>query len=78
MIINYTSTNTLVLYGVATILMMIGVHLGNWLWVDLSDHKISAEFAGDMSCSAAFRITTESSPGGGGDTPYIPPKTGIE
>jgi len=44
----------------------------------LGDHKISAEFAGGMSCSAAFRITRESSPGGGGDTLYIPPKTGIE
>ena len=54
------------------------VHLGNWLWVDLGDHKISAEFAGGMSCSAAFRITRESSPGGGGNTPYVPPKTGIE
>ena len=44
----------------------------------MGDHKISAEFAGNMSCSAAFRITRESSPGGEGDTPYIPSKTGIE
>ena len=44
--------------------------------LSLGDHTLTAEFAGGMSATASFRVLKESS--GGGDTPYIPPKTGIE
>ena len=44
--------------------------------LSLGDHTLTAEFAGGMSATASFRVLKESDPGG--NTPYNPPKTGIE
>ena len=44
--------------------------------LSVGDHTLTVEFAGNMSATAKFKVLKES--GSGGDTPYIPPKTGIE
>ena len=44
--------------------------------LSVGDHTLTVEFAGNMSATAKFKVLKESS--SGGDTPYIPPKTGIE
>ena len=44
--------------------------------LSVGDHTLTVEFAGNMSATAKFKVLKESS--SGGNTPYVPPKTGIE